>query len=304
MIDFTGRVALVTGAGRGLGRAYAEDLARRGAFVVVHDAGAGEDGTGRDPGVAEAAADLLRRSGGRASPEAGPIETREDCAALVGRILAEHGRLDIVIHNAGWVGYQPVEELGPGFLHRMIRLGIDAPLWLAQAAWPAMRRRRFGRILLTTSDRAIYPRYAQPGLAAYAAAKMAAVGIVNVLAREGEADGILVNAISPVAKTRMWGVEGEPDELRPDAVAPGALYLVSADSLASGWVLRASNGQFVATRAAEAEGVDYPRDLKAVAAADAEEVAAAWPRIAAAVAEARTGNAAGDHCGAHPQMAI
>lgn len=304
MLDFNGRVALVTGAGRGLGRAYAEGLAERGAHVIVHDVGAGEDGTGRDPGVAKAAAAALNRGGGRASPDCGPIGTREECAALVGRVLAGHGRLDIVIHNAGWVGYRAIEELAPDFLRRMTSLGIDAPLWLAQAAWPAMRRRRFGRILLTTSDRAIYPRYAQPGLAAYAAAKMAAVGIANALAREGEADGILVNAISPVAKTRMWGVEGEPDELEPDAVAPGALYLVSTESSASGWVLRASNGQFAATRATEAEGVDYPRDLKGVAAADAEEVAAAWPRIAAAVAEARAGRASGDHGGARPRIAM
>jgi NAD(P)-dependent dehydrogenase (short-subunit alcohol dehydrogenase family) len=289
MMDFTGQVALVTGAGRGLGRAYAEDLARRGAFVVVHDVGAARDGRGLDPGVADATVEELRRRGGQAAAACKPIGTRKGCAALVGRILAEHGRLDILIHNAGWVGYQAIEELTPDFLDRMLRLGIDAPLWLAQAAWPAMRRQRFGRILLTTSDRAIYPAYAQPGLAAYAAAKMAAIGIVNVLAREGEAEGILVNAISPVAKTRMWGVAGEPDDLRPDAVAPGALYLVSAACRASGWVLRASNGGFVATRAEEAEGVDYPRDIRGVVAIDTEAVAATWPAIATAPPEARRG---------------
>lgn len=90
----------------------------------------------------------------------------------------------------------------------------------------------------------------------------------------------------------MGAADGEPDELMPDAVAPGALYLVSAESRASGWVLRASNGQFAATRATEAEGVDYPRDLRAVAAADAEDVAAGWPRITAAAAEARWRHAA------------
>jgi NAD(P)-dependent dehydrogenase (short-subunit alcohol dehydrogenase family) len=285
MMNFAGRVALVTGAGRGLGRAYAEDLARRGASVVVHDTGADADGSGRDPAVAEAAAERLRRHGNRATAASGPITMQEDCAALVGGILAEHGRLDILIHSAGWVGYQPVAALTPDFLDRMLRLGIDAPLWLAQAAWPAMRRQRFGRILLTTSDRAIYPDYAQPGLAAYAAAKLATVGIANVLACEGQADGILVNAISPVARTRMWGEEGEPEDLRPDAVAPGAVWLVSAENQATGWVLRASNGQFVAIRAAEAAGVDYPRDLRAVAAPDAEAVAEAWPGIAIACRE-------------------
>lgn len=289
MLDFTGRISLVTGAGRGLGYSYAAELAKRGASVIVHDVGTGADGAGRDPTVAEAAAERLRQAWGRAQPESGPIGTREQCAALIARILAEHDRLDIIIHNAGWVGYQPIEDLHPDFLHRMTELAIDTPLWLAQAAWPIMRRRCFGRILLTTSDRAIYPCYAQQGLTAYAAAKMAAIGIVNALAREGEADGILVNAISPVAKTRMWGVEGEPDELKPEEVAPGAVYLVSPESRASGWVLRAANGQFVATRALEADGVDYPRDLKAVAAVDAEGVAAAWPRIAVAFPEHRTG---------------
>lgn len=205
--------------------------------------------------------------------------------------MAEHGRLDVLIHNAGWVGYQAIEELEPDFLDRMMRLGVNAPMWLARAAWPAMRRQGFGRVLLTTSDRAIYPEYAQEGLAPYAAAKMAAVGIVNVLALEGRPHGITVNAVSPVAKTRMWGVESEPDELRPDAVAPGALYLVSPDCKASGWVLRASNGQFVATKAREAANVTYPRDLATVSADTPEDVAAAWKRIAIDAPEPRLSDA-------------
>lgn len=280
MVEFDGRVALVTGAGRGLGYAYAKLLASRGARVVLHDVGADPAGTGRDPAVAENAAASLRSDGLSATPASGSIETREGCQRLIGDVLAVHGRLDILVHNAGWVSYRRIEELDERFLARMMALGVEVPLWLAQAAWPAMVRQGYGRILLTTSDRALYPEYSQAGLAAYAAAKMAPVGIMNILACEGAEHGILVNAISPVAKTRMWGVEGEPDELHPDAVAPGAAFLVSEACRDSGWLLRASNGQFHAIKAREAPGVDYPRDLRAVTAASVEEVADRWRRIA------------------------
>lgn len=287
MIRFEDRAAIVTGAGRGIGYAYAELLASRGARVVVHDIGANEDGTSQDPTVAEMAAERLRSQGYNTRAAYGPIDSRDGCRALVEETISAFGRLDILIHNAGWVGYQKIEELEPDFLARMTKLGVETPLWLAQAAWPTMKAQGYGRILLTTSDRALYPEYVQSGLAAYAAAKMATVGITNVLAHEGEPYGILVNAMSPVAKTRMWGVAGEPDELRPDAVAPGAAFLVSEACRASAWVLRASNGQFHAFKACEAEGVDYPRDLRAVSVDSLEAVAAAWDDIAIAASEAR-----------------
>lgn len=287
MIRFDGQVALVTGAGRGIGLAYAALLAARGAAVVIHDVGAGSDGKGGDPAIAAAAVRDLREAGGNAFAESGGIETRHDCRALVARTVEKHGRLDVLIHNAGWVGYQRIEELEEGFLDRMLGLGVRAPLWLAQAAWPTMKAQNYGRILLTTSDRALYPQYVQPGLAAYAAAKIGAVGIANVLAHEGAARGIIVNAVSPVAKTRMWGVTDEPDELKPAGIAPGAIYLVSSECREGGWILRASNGQFHATRLCEAEGASYPRDLKAISAASPEEVAASWPLIAVPAVESR-----------------
>jgi NAD(P)-dependent dehydrogenase (short-subunit alcohol dehydrogenase family) len=287
MIRFDGQVALITGAGRGIGFAYAKLLVERGAVVVVHDVGAGSVGQGSDPAVAHAAAAGLRATGGKAFGEGGGIETRDECHALVMRVLEMHGRLDMLIHNAGWVGYQRIEELDEMFLDRTLALGVKSPLWLAQAAWPAMKAQNYGRILLTTSDRALYPQYVQPGLAAYAAAKIGAVGIVNVLANEGAPHGIIINAISPVAKTRMWGISDEPDELKPAEIAPGAAYLVSSECRESGWILRASNRQFHATRLGEAEGVVYPRDLKAVSAASPEEVAESWRRIAVPAVESR-----------------
>ncbi len=280
MLDFNARIALITGAGRGIGLAYARALAERGAHVIVHDGGTGSDGTGRDAEVANEAARLIRHDGYSAEPARDAIETRAGCKQLVDRIVANHGRLDIMIHNAGWVGYEAIDALTPDFLERATAIHLNAPAWLAQAAWPAMVEHGYGRILLTTSDRALYPQYAQAGLAAYAATKMAAVGLMHALALEGAAHDIRVNAISPVAKTRMWGVTEPPTELTPDSVAPGAVFLVSDACDDSGWILRAANGQFHAVRAQEAAGVDYPRDIRGSSADSAESLAACWAEVA------------------------
>lgn len=286
--DFTGQAVLITGAGRGLGLAYAGSIGRLGATVLVHDVGARSDGQGRDATVAETASAALRAEGIDAHPFAGAIDTPDGCRALVRACIGLCGRLDAVVHNAGWVAYERVEEIKEPSFDQMMAVTAKAPLWLAQAAWPVMREAGYGRIVITTSCRALYPQYVQKGLASYAAAKMAAVGIVNVLADEGAEHGVVVNAVSPVAKTRMWGVEGEPEDLKPSAVAPGVAFLASSACPEGGWVLRAANGQFHATRALEAEGVDYPRDLRAVAADSPGAVAAAWRRIAIAAPEARS----------------
>jgi NAD(P)-dependent dehydrogenase (short-subunit alcohol dehydrogenase family) len=286
-LSFAGQVALVTGAAGGLGLAYSRLLAQRGAHVVMQDVGAALDGTGTDPRRIDQAVARLHAQSLSVEASHHGIDTRSGAAALVADILQRHGRLDAIVHNAGWVEYQRIDAVDEDRFDHMMAVAAKAPLWLAQAAWPAMQAQGHGRIVLTTSDRALYSQYVQHGLAAYAAAKSAAVGIVNVLAAEGAAHGIVVNAVSPVAKTRMWGVEGEPDELHPEGVAPGVVFLASRACIEGGWILRASNGQFHATRLTEAEGVHYPRDLRAVSARSIEDVAAQWQDMARPAVEPR-----------------
>ncbi|MBE7384973.1 MAG: SDR family NAD(P)-dependent oxidoreductase [Leptolyngbya sp. SIO1E4] len=279
MIRLDDQVAIITGSGRGLGAAYAHLLAERGARVVVHDAGVNKDGTGFDPNVAANAAKKIQAAGWITFPSNIILDSRDNCQRLVETALEKFGRLDILIHNAGWVAYQSVEELVPDFLHRAISINLEVPTWLAQAAFPIMKRQNYGRIVLTTSDRAIYQQYALSGLAPYAMGKMAQIGLMNVLAVEGKEYGILVNAISPVAKTRMWNIQDKPEDLRPDQVAPGVLYLASPECRKSGFILRASNGQFTATRWIERDNVDYPLNLAAVESSTAEDLATRWQEI-------------------------
>lgn len=280
-------MGLVTGAAGGLGLAYSRLLAERGAQVVMHDVGAGTDGRGADPQRILRSVEVLQGQGLPVQAASGPIDHRSGCHALVQDLLQQHGRIDFLIHNAGWVEYQPLEAIEDEALDQTLCLAAKTPLWLAQAVWPAMRAAGGGRIVITTSDRALYPQYAQRGLSAYAMGKLAALGLVNVLALEGAEHGIVVNAVSPVAKTRMWGIEGEPDELHPEAVAQGVAYLASTRCHVGGWTLRASNGQFHALRLQEAEHVAYPRDLRAVSADSIESVALQWPAIARASVDQR-----------------
>ncbi|MCC5610271.1 SDR family oxidoreductase [Nostoc sp. CHAB 5834] len=173
MIRLDDQVAVITGSGRGLGAAYARLLAERGARVVIHDAGVNKEGTGFDPMVAADVASNIRKAGGVAIASDVLLDSRDNCRSLVEMTLLKFDRLDILIHNAGWVAYESIQDLTPDFLQRAININIEAPTWLAQAAFPIMKQQNYGRIVLTTSDRAIYQQYALSGLAPYAMGKMA-----------------------------------------------------------------------------------------------------------------------------------
>ena len=278
-MDFTGKIAVITGGARGLGLSYARALAQGGARVVISDIGADNAGAGRDASVVQAAVEALQAEGLSVIGHGGDLSTNAGCEQLIAYVIEAFGQLDILIHNAGWVGYQTIADLDAAFLQRAMDINLYAPLWLCKHAWPHLLRSSAPRIILTTSDRAMYAQYEQTGLVAYSAGKMAQLGIMNALSHEGAEAGIKVNAISPVAKTRMWGVTEEPDELKPDWVTPGVLFLASSQCEDTGYILRASNGQFTATRFTENPGVDYPRNLARIKASSAEAVAAAWNSI-------------------------
>lgn len=278
-MNFAGKTAVVTGAGRGLGLSYARELARLGANVVISDAGSDKTGAGEDVSVALDAAQALAGEGYSVVGHHGDLAGEQGCQQLIETAIKAFGQLDIMIHNAGWVGYQSIEDAQQAFIERALGITVYSPVWLCKHAWKYLRQSTAARVVLTSSDRAMYQQYAQPGLTAYAAGKMAQLGIMNALSMEGAAHGILVNAVSPVAKTRMWGVSGEPQDLKPQWVAPGVIFLASQLCQDTGYILRASNGQFTATRFVENQGVDYPLDLARVKAGSAGEIARMWDQI-------------------------
>lgn len=273
------KVAIVTGAGQGLGRAYAQLLLDHGARVVISDPGTNRSGEGATEDVIAEAVRTLRADSGQLLSHSGRLDNEACCRELIALAVTGFGKLDILIHNAGWVDYQLIEEQDEDFIERSVAINLRAPIWLSKCAWAYLKHSSSPRIVFTTSDRAMFQRYAQPGLVAYAAGKMAQIGIMNALSQEGEQHGILVNSISPVARTRMWGSAQPPLDLKPEWVAPGALYLASPLCQDTGYILRASNGQFTATRFCENPGVVYPTDLTRVECESVADIARQWQQI-------------------------
>jgi NAD(P)-dependent dehydrogenase (short-subunit alcohol dehydrogenase family) len=187
--------------------------------------------------------------------------------------LDSFGRLDAVISNAGLVIFAALEEMEPAAWNRMIAIGVDAPFQLARAAIPHMRGRGYGRIVLTTSGRAMRVEDCVPGLAGYCAAKMAQVGLMVGLAAELQETDIRVNAISPVAATRV--LRRHAPELRSELVAPAVAFLASSACRATGMVLNATGGRFSASLWAQTDGVDFGPNP-----ASPDDIAARWQEIA------------------------
>lgn len=200
MIDFEGQVTVVTGAGRGLGRLYALDLARRGAAVVVNDVGGTMRGDGADASVADQVVDEITKAGGRAVASHQSVDSPEGGQAIVDTALGTFGRLDAVISNAGIFNSIPFEALSLDDWRQMLAVHLDGAFYLSQPAYKLMAKQKYGRFVFISSSAG---NFGQPMEAHYAAAKTGLVGLSNVIAIEGAAHGVLSNTVLPTGFSRM-----------------------------------------------------------------------------------------------------
>jgi NAD(P)-dependent dehydrogenase (short-subunit alcohol dehydrogenase family) len=225
-ITFDGRVAVVTGAGGGLGRTYALELARRGARVVVNDLGGAVDGTGASSSAADQVVSEIERAGGDAVPNYDSVSTEEGGAGIVRSAVDAFGKVDIVINNAGILRDKSFAKMTMAEVEAVLDVHLKGGFYVSSPAFQIMRENGYGRFVFTSSASGLFGNFGQ---ANYGAAKAGLVGLSNVLAIEGEKYNIRSNAIAPIAKTRMTEDLLGPvvDLVAPDQVTPLVVYLCS-----------------------------------------------------------------------------
>ena len=254
-IRFDGKVAIVTGAGGGLGRQHALELARRGAKVVVNDLGGSMDGSGAHSEASLKVVDEIKAAGGEAMANGSSVTDDAGVAKMVADAMAAWGRIDILIANAGILRDKTFAKMEFGDFSVVVDVHLNGTVKPAKAVWEIMRTQNYGRIVVTTSSSGLYGNFGQSN---YGAAKLGLIGFMNTLKLEGQKNNIHVNAIAPVAATRMTENLGMPPEvlaqLKPEYVTPGVVFLCSEDA-PTGHILTAGAGAFALARIVETEGV-------------------------------------------------
>jgi NAD(P)-dependent dehydrogenase (short-subunit alcohol dehydrogenase family) len=246
---FDGRVAVVTGAGRGIGRAYAHLLAERGAQVVVNDLGSSMEGDGTDAGPAAAVVAEITAAGGTALADTNDVSNPAGAHALIDWAVAEYGRIDALINNAGIVRWAGFPEADAENLARHLAVHVYGSFNTTRAAWPHFVAQEYGRVVMTTSSGV----FGLPTNTSYATAKGGVIGLARSLATAGAKLGITVNLIAPAAYTRMASGPGE-DEMQPELVAPMAAFLAHEDCPVNGEMYLAGAGRFSRMFLATTEG--------------------------------------------------
>ena len=288
-VRFDGRVAIVTGAGGGLGRTYALELARRGASVVVNDLGGTFDGRGSSHSMADNVVAEIRQAGGKAVSSYDSVATAAGGEAIVAKAVEAFGSVDVLINNAGTLRNAPFDELPDATLDAMIEVHLKGAFYVTRPAYRIMKQRKYGRILFASSAAGMLGNNEQ---AAYGAAKAGLVGLMNVLSQEGRAHNVFCNALLPTAESRMgegmaqWQMQevgalfgGIVDKLghsmSPPFVTPLVVYLVSEACRSTHALYSATMGRYARVFIGMSDGWMGPRDTPATA----DDIAAHFDQI-------------------------
>ncbi|MGB5347005.1 MAG: SDR family NAD(P)-dependent oxidoreductase [Woeseia sp.] len=274
-IRFDDQVVIVTGAGNGLGRCHALEFARRGAKVVVNDLGGARDGSGGSSAAAESVVREITDGGGEALANGANVADYAQVEAMVTDAVQRWGRIDVLVNNAGILRDKTFVKMELGDFQTVLDVHIGGSVNCTKAVWGLMRDQQYGRIVMTSSSSGIYGNFGQTN---YGAAKMGLVGFMNSLALEGSKYGIHVNALAPIAATRMTQDLMPPDVLallEPEAVTPAVVFMGSREA-PTRQIIAAGAGVFARVLIAETPGVFLRPEER-----DADHVAASWPQIAA-----------------------
>jgi NAD(P)-dependent dehydrogenase (short-subunit alcohol dehydrogenase family) len=271
-LDFTGKVAIVTGSGGGLGRTHALELARRGAAVVINDLGGAMDGSGGSSVAADAVVAEIKAAGGKAIANGSSVSDWKGVELLVQQTLSAFGRIDILVNNAGILRDKSFKKMEPKDFEIVVDVHLMGSAYCTKAVWSIMLEQNYGRIVMTTSPSGLFGNFGQ---ANYGAAKMGVVGLMNTLKIEGKKNNVHINALAPVAATRMTEAlipKERLEKLGPELVTPGVVFLCS-EQAPTGVILQAVGGRFNVAEIVENTWVDLSADCTV------ESVAASWPKI-------------------------
>jgi NAD(P)-dependent dehydrogenase (short-subunit alcohol dehydrogenase family) len=271
-VDFTGKVAIVTGSGGGLGRQHALEFARRGAKVVVNDLGGAMDGSGGSSSAAESVVAEIKAAGGQAIANGSSVSDPKGVETLVQQTLTAFGRIDILVNNAGILRDKSFKKMELADFELVINVHLLGSAYCTKAVWPIMLEQNYGRIVLTSSPSGLFGNFGQ---ANYGAAKLGVVGLMNTLKIEGQKNNVRVNALAPVAATRMTESlipKERLEQLGPELVTPGVLYLCS-EQAPNGVILQAAGGRFNVAEIVENAWVDLSKNCTV------EAVAENWAKI-------------------------
>jgi NAD(P)-dependent dehydrogenase (short-subunit alcohol dehydrogenase family) len=273
-IRYDGKVAIVTGAGNGLGRSHAIELAKRGAKVVVNDLGGSVDGSGGNSEASLSVVAEIEALGGEAMAHGANVADFEQVQDMVTQTMEKWGRIDILVNNAGILRDKSFGKGSMDDFRLVVDVHLMGSVYCTKAVWDIMKEQNYGRIVVTTSSSGLYGNFGQTN---YGSAKMGVIGMMNTLAQEGAKNNIKINALAPTAGTRM--TEGLIPEkafelLTPETVTPAVLYLVSEEAPTRA-ILAAGAGSFAVAKIVESEGMYLPEEAQTP-----EGIAANWDQIA------------------------